>query len=160
MRVTMPCAEYGIGRHIFQRQTEHIMAELWRLSATQLARLIRTREVSAREAAEAALDRLDAVNPDHVAIVIHNYRWRIGLAEGEPQYDALEQRLAEAPVITVPTITLEGSDNGAPHPEAAAYRQNFSGRYEYRLIQGGAGHNLPQEAPQAFADAVVAVDRF
>jgi len=94
-------------------------------------------------------------NPDHVAIVIHNYRWRLGLAEGEPQYDNLEKRLAEAPVITVPTITLEGDANGAPHPEASAYAKKFSGRYEHRLIKGGIGHNLPQEAPQAFAEAVI-----
>ena len=95
-------------------------------------------------------------NPDHVAIVIHNYRWRLGLAEGEPQYDDLEKRLAQAPVIAVPTITLEGDANGAPHPEASAYAKKFSGRYEHRLIKGGIGHNLPQEAPQAFAEAVIA----
>jgi pimeloyl-ACP methyl ester carboxylesterase len=94
-------------------------------------------------------------NPDHVAIVIHNYRWRLGLAEGEPRYDDLEKRLAQAPVITVPTITLEGDANGAPHPEAGAYAKKFSGRYEHRLIKGGIGHNLPQEAPQAFAEAVI-----
>jgi pimeloyl-ACP methyl ester carboxylesterase len=98
-------------------------------------------------------------NPDHVAIVIHNYRWRIGLAEGEKKYDDLEKRLAEAPVITVPTITLEGDANGAPHPPDSAYRKKFSGKYAYRLISGGVGHNLPQEAPQAFAQAVVDVDR-
>ena len=98
-------------------------------------------------------------NPDHVAIVIDNYRWRLGLAEGEPKYDALEKRLAEFPVITVPTITLEGDANGAPHPDPSAYAKKFSGRYEHRLITGGIGHNLPQEAPQAFAQAVVDVDR-
>ena len=96
-------------------------------------------------------------NPDHVAIVIHNYRWRLGLAEGEPKYDDLEKRLAEGPVITVPTITLEGDANGAPHPDPASYAGKFSGRYEHRLIKGGIGHNLPQEAPQAFAEAVVDV---
>ncbi|MER8692897.1 alpha/beta hydrolase [Mesorhizobium opportunistum] len=94
-------------------------------------------------------------NPDHVAIVIHNYRWRLGLAEGEPQYENLEKRLAQAPVITVPTITLEGDANGAPHPEASAYAKMFSGRYSHRLITGGIGHNLPQEAPRAFAEAVI-----
>lgn len=94
-------------------------------------------------------------NPDHVDIVIHNYRWRIGLAEGERAYDDLEKRLAEAPVITVPTITLEGDANGAPHPEPSAYAKKFSGRYEHRLITGGIGHNLPQEAPRAFAAAVL-----
>jgi pimeloyl-ACP methyl ester carboxylesterase len=98
-------------------------------------------------------------NPDHVAIVIHNYRWRLGLAEGEPSYDALEKRLAEAPVISVPTITLEGDANGAPHPDPSAYAKKFSGPYAHRLIDGGIGHNLPQEAPQAFAKAVVDVDR-
>jgi pimeloyl-ACP methyl ester carboxylesterase len=99
-------------------------------------------------------------NPDHVAIVIHNYRWRLGLAEGEPKYDDLEKRLAAFPVITVPTITLEGDANGAPHPDADSYAGKFSGRYAHRLIKGGVGHNLPQEAPQAFAQAVVDVDRF
>ena len=93
-------------------------------------------------------------NPDHVSIVIHNYRWRLGLAEGEPKYDDLEKRLAEAPVITVPTITLEGDANGAPHPEPSSYAKKFSGKYSHRLIKGGIGHNLPQEAPQAFAQAV------
>ena len=96
-------------------------------------------------------------NADHVAIVIHNYRWRLGLEEGEPKYDDLEKRLAEAPVIAVPAITLEGDANGAPHPEPGAYAKKFSGRYEHRTIQGGVGHNLPQEAPQAFAEAVIDV---
>jgi pimeloyl-ACP methyl ester carboxylesterase len=99
-------------------------------------------------------------NPDHAAIVIHNYRWRIGLAEGEPQYDDLERRLAGLPAIAVPTITLEGDANGAPHPEPSAYAGKFSGRYEHRLIEGGVGHNLPQEAPQALAQAVLDVDAF
>jgi len=97
-------------------------------------------------------------NPDHVAIVIHNYRWRLGLATGEPQYDDLEQRLAELPAIGVPTITLEGDANGAPHPDASAYTHKFSGKYAHRVIEGGVGHNLPQEAPQAFAQAVVDAD--
>src|SRR5712672_4756980 len=96
-------------------------------------------------------------NPDHVAVVIHNYRWRLGLAEGEPKFDDLEKRLAAAPVITVPTITLEGDANGAPHPEPCAYAKKFSGKYAHRLIKGGVGHNLPQEAPQAFAEAVIEV---
>jgi len=98
-------------------------------------------------------------NPDHVAITIHNYRWRLGLAEGEAQYDALEQKLAAFPVIAVPTITLEGDANGAPHPEPAAYAKKFSGPYEHRTIGGGVGHNLPQEAPTAFAQAILDVDR-
>jgi pimeloyl-ACP methyl ester carboxylesterase len=97
-------------------------------------------------------------NPDYVAIVIHNYRWRLGLAQGEAKYDGLEKRLATGPVITVPTITLEGDANGAPHPDPSAYAKKFSGHYENRLITGGIGHNLPQEAPQAFAQAIVDVD--
>jgi len=99
-------------------------------------------------------------NADHVSIVIHNYRWRLGLAEGEPKYDELEQRLAQAPDITVPTITLEGDANGAPHLDASAYARKFSGKYSHRVITGGVGHNLPQEAPQAFAQAVVDVDAY
>ncbi len=99
-------------------------------------------------------------NPDHVSIVIHNYRWRLGLAEGERKYNDLEKRLAEFPVITVPTITLEGDANGAPHPEPSAYAKKFSGKYSHRLIKAGIGHNLPQEAPEAFAKAVIDVDRF
>ncbi len=97
-------------------------------------------------------------NPDHVDIVIHNYRWRLGLAEGEPQYDDLERRLAEAPVIPVPSITLEGDANGAPHPDPAAYAKKFSGRYSHRNLGGGIGHNLPQEAPRQFAAAIAEVD--
>jgi len=96
-------------------------------------------------------------NPDHVAIVIHNYRWRLGLAEGEPKYDDLEKRLAAAPVISVPTITLEGDANGAPHPDSSAYAKKFTGKYAHRLVNGGIGHNLPQEAPRAFAQAVIEV---
>jgi pimeloyl-ACP methyl ester carboxylesterase len=106
---------------------------------------------------DATFDRSAAAldNPDHVAVVIHNYRWRLGLAEGEPKYDDLEKRLAEFPAIAVPTITLEGDANGAPHPDPRAYAKKFSGRYEHRLVQGGVGHNLPQEAPQDFARAVI-----
>jgi pimeloyl-ACP methyl ester carboxylesterase len=96
-------------------------------------------------------------NPDHVAIVIHNYRWRLGLAEGEARYADLEKRLAQSPIISVPTITMEGDANGAPHPQPAAYAKMFSGKYSHRTINGGIGHNLPQEAPQAFAEAVVDV---
>ena len=106
---------------------------------------------------DATFDRSAAAldNPDHVAIVIHNYRWRLGLAEGEAQYDGFEKRLAEGPVITVPTITLEGDANGAPHPAPSAYAKKFSGKYTHRAIKGGIGHNLPQEAPRAFAEAIV-----
>jgi pimeloyl-ACP methyl ester carboxylesterase len=108
---------------------------------------------------DATFDRSAAAfdNADHVAIVIHNYRWRLGLAQGEPKYDDVEKRLAAGPVIAVPTITLEGDANGAPHPEPGAYAKKFSGKYAHRLIKGGVGHNLPQEAPQAFAEAVVEV---
>jgi pimeloyl-ACP methyl ester carboxylesterase len=99
-------------------------------------------------------------NPDHVAIVIHNYRWRIALAPGEPQYDDLERQLAGAPAIAVPTISLEGDANGAPHPDPDAYASKFSGKYAHRTISGGVGHNLPLEAPQAFAQAIIDVDSF
>jgi pimeloyl-ACP methyl ester carboxylesterase len=111
---------------------------------------------------DATFDRSAAAldNPDHVAIASHNYRWRLGLAEGEAKYDDLEKRLAEALVITVPTITLEGDANGAPHPSASSYAKKFSGKYAHRIITGGVGHNLPQEAPQAFAQAVVDVDGY
>ena len=97
-------------------------------------------------------------NPDHVAIVIHNYRWRLGLVEGEAKYEDMEKKLAEAPVITIPTITLEGDANGAPHPDPAAYAKKFTGKYLHRTINGGVGHNLPQEAPKAFADAIIEAD--
>jgi pimeloyl-ACP methyl ester carboxylesterase len=106
---------------------------------------------------DATFDRSAAAfdNPDHVSIVIHNYRWRLALADGEPKYADLDKRLAELPVITVPTITLEGDANGAPHLDPSAYAKKFSGPYEHRTITGGIGHNLPQEAPQAFAEAVI-----
>lgn len=109
----------------------------------------------------ATFDRSAAVfaNPDHVAIVIHNYRWRLGLAEGEAQYDAVEAKLAAAPPVTIPSITMEGDANGAPHPQPAQYRGKFTGSYEHRLITGGIGHNLPQEAPAAFSKAVLDVAR-
>jgi pimeloyl-ACP methyl ester carboxylesterase len=97
-------------------------------------------------------------NPDHVTVVIHNYRWRLGLADGDSKYDDMEQRLAAGPAITVPTITIEGDANGAPHPDPGSYAKKFSGKYTHRLLTGGIGHNLPQEAPRAFAEAVIAVD--
>jgi len=111
---------------------------------------------------DATFDRSAASldNPDHVNIVIHNYRWRLGLAAGEPKFDELENRLAAGPVITVPTITMEGDANGAPHPDPRAYAAKFSGKYAHRLVTGGVGHNLPQEAPQAFVEAVVEVAGF
>jgi len=106
---------------------------------------------------DATFDRTAASfdNPDHVEIVIHNYRWRLGLADGEAKYSGLEQRLAAGPVITVPAITLEGDANGAPHPDPGSYAGKFTGRYAHRSIEGGIGHNLPQEAPEAFAGAVI-----
>src|SRR5262245_21336427 len=111
---------------------------------------------------DATFDRSAASfdNPDHVSIVIHNYRWRLGLADGEPSYDTLENRLASGPMITVPTATLEGDATGAPHPASAAYAGMVSGKYQHRDLTGGVGHNLPQEAPKAFAEAVIEVDRF
>jgi pimeloyl-ACP methyl ester carboxylesterase len=111
---------------------------------------------------DATFDRSAAAfdNPDHVDIVIHNYRWRISAAAGEAKYDDLEERLAAGPVIAVPTITLEGDANGAPHPDNGSYAKKFAGPYAHRLIEGGTGHNLPQEAPQAFIDAIVDVDGY
>jgi pimeloyl-ACP methyl ester carboxylesterase len=111
---------------------------------------------------DATFDRTAASldNPDHVAIVIHNYRWRLGLAEGEAKYDDLEKRLAQAPVIIVPSITLEGDANGAPHPAPESYAGKFTGKYSHRNINGGIGHNLPQEAPKEFAQAIIDVDGY
>jgi pimeloyl-ACP methyl ester carboxylesterase len=111
---------------------------------------------------DATFDRSAASfnNADHVSIVIHNYRWRLGLAEGDPKYNDLEKRLAEGPGITVPSITLEGDANGAPHPDSSAYAKKFLGKYLHRIIDGGVGHNLPQEAPRAFADAIIEVDGY
>ncbi len=99
-------------------------------------------------------------NPDHVAISIHNYRWRLSLVEGEAKFDDIEKKLATFPTIGVPTITMEGDANGAPHPDPKVYAKKFTGKYEHRLITGGIGHNLPQEAPEAFARAVIDVDKF
>lgn len=127
----------------------------------EFARLI-WRSASPRWAFDdAAFERSAAAfdNPDHVAITIHNYRWRLGLAQGEAQYDAHERRLAEAPPIAVPTITMEGDANGALHPDPAAYAGKFIGKYEHRTIAGGIGHNLPQEAPREFAQAVLDIAR-
>ncbi len=133
-------AGYGMYRHEFA----HL---IWRTASPRW------------EFDEATFDRSAAAfdNPDHVDIVIHNYRWRLGLADGEADYADLEQRLAEAPSISVPTITLEGDANGAPHPEPGSYAERFAGPYSHRTIEGGIGHNLPQEAPKAFADAIITV---
>ncbi|QDW39748.1 alpha/beta hydrolase [Bradyrhizobium sp. KBS0727] len=133
-------AGYDKNRHDFAKLIWQIASPQWRFDDATFDR------------SAASLD-----NPDHVAITIHNYRWRLGLAEGEAKYLDLEKRLAAAPDIAVPTITMEGDDNGAPHPPASAYAKKFSGKYTHRVITGGIGHNLPQEAPQAFAEAIVAV---
>ncbi|MFS3137155.1 alpha/beta fold hydrolase [Gluconacetobacter sacchari] len=138
------------GRAGYEKYTHDFVRLIWELASPKWAFDDATFDRSA-----AAFD-----NPDHVAVSIHNYRWRLGLAQGEPKYDDLEGKLAELPAIGVPTITMEGDANGAPHPDPAAYAKKFSGRYEHRLITGGIGHNLPQEAPQAFAQAVIDVDRF
>ena len=135
------------GRLGYQQNTRDFAKLIWQLASPKW------------QFDDATFDRSAAAlgNPDHVSIVIHNYRWRLGLAEGEPKYDDLERRLAEFPVIAVPTITLEGDANGAPHPDPSAYAKKFSGKYEHRLIKGGIGHNLPQEAPRDFAEAVIDV---
>ncbi|GAA5195254.1 alpha/beta hydrolase [Microbacterium jejuense] len=138
------------GREGYDRYRRDFAKLIWRLASPQWAF-----DDDAFAAAAVAFD-----NPDHVDIVIHNYRWRLGLAEGDPRLDATEALLAHAPSIDVPTITLEGDANGAPHPDASAYASKFSGRYEHRVIAGGIGHNLPQEAPEAFARAILDVGRW
>ena len=137
------------GRAGYDRYRHDFARLIWRLASPKWSFDDATFERSA-----AAFD-----NPDHVDIVIHNYRWRQGLADGERRYDDLEGRLAPGPVITVPTITMEGDANGAPHLDASAYAGKFSGRYAHRVIGGGVGHNLPQEAPRAFAQAVLDLAR-
>jgi pimeloyl-ACP methyl ester carboxylesterase len=137
------------GKAGYEKYRREFNRLIWRLASPQWRFDDATYERSA-----AAFD-----NPDHVAIAIHNYRWRLGLTEGESKYDALEQKLALAPAIGVPTITMEGDANGAPHPDPSAYAKRFTGKYQHRLIEGGIGHNLPQEAPQAFAQAIVDADR-
>jgi len=135
------------GRAGYDRYRREFAKLIWRLASPKWAFDDATFDRSA-----ASFD-----NPDHVDVVVHNYRWRLGLAEGEGQYDELERRLAAAPAIAVPTITLEGDANGAPHPDPSAYATRFTGPYEHRTIDGGVGHNLPQEAPEAFAQAVIDV---
>jgi pimeloyl-ACP methyl ester carboxylesterase len=135
------------GRAGYEKYRREFSRLIWRLASPKWAFDDATFDRSAQ-----AFD-----NPDHVAIVIHNYRWRLGLAEGESKYDDLDKRLAQSPVIGVPTITMEGDANGAPHPEPAAYAKMFTGKYSHRTITGGIGHNLPQEAPRAFAQAVLDV---
>lgn len=135
------------GREGYEKYRRDFSKLIWQLASPQWHFDEATFERSA-----AAFD-----NPDHVAIVIHNYRWRLGLAEGEAKYDGYETLLSRAPVIGVPTITLEGDANGAPHPDRSAYAKMFSGKYSHRTIKGGVGHNLPQEAPKAFAAAIMDV---
>ena len=135
------------GRLGYERNRVDFNRLIWRTASPQWQFDEATYQRSAR-----AFD-----NPDHVAVVIHNYRWRLGLAPGEARYDAAERTLAAAPVISVPAITMEGDANGAAHPKAEDYRARFAGRYEHRALTGGIGHNLPQEAPQAFAQAVIDV---
>ena len=138
------------GRAGYERYTREFSKLIWQIASPRWNFDDATFERSAT-----AFD-----NPDYVSVSIHNYRWRLALAEGEQKYDALEKRLATFPVITVPTITLEGDANGAPHPEPSSYAKKFSGRYAHRTIEGGIGHNLPQEAPQAFAKAIIEVDGY
>lgn len=135
------------GRQGYAANRDEFAKLIWRTASPEWAFDDATFERSARAFA----------NPDHVDIVIHNYRWRLGLVAGEPAYDSLESRLAAAPVISVPTITLEGDANGAPHPQPSAYAGKFTGKYAHRTVEGGIGHNLPQEAPQAFAAAILEV---
>ena len=136
------------GRAGYQQYTHDFAKLIWQLASPQWHFDDATFARSA-----AALD-----NPDQVAIAIHNYRWRLGLADGEPRYAGLERQLAKFPPIAVPTITMEGDANGAPHPTAESYRSHFTGKYAYRLVMGGIGHNLPQEAPQALTQAVIDAD--
>jgi pimeloyl-ACP methyl ester carboxylesterase len=137
------------GREGYSKYRREFAELIWKLASPKWAFDDATFARSA-----AALD-----NPDHVDIVIHNYRWRLGLAQGDPSLDELEAKLATAPQVSVPTITLEGDDNGAPHPDPSAYAKKFSGKYLHRLVKGGIGHNLPQEAPEAFTQAVIDVSK-
>jgi len=137
------------GQAGYQKYRREFSNLIWRLASPKWAF-----DDAAFARSAAAFD-----NPDHGAVVIHNYRWRLGLAAGESQYDDLEQRPAGFPAITVPTITLERDANGAPHPDATAYASKFTGKYEHRVIEGGIGHNLPQEAPQVFAQAIIDAGR-
>ena len=138
------------GRFGYQKNTREFNRLIWQLASPKWNFDDETYDRSA-----AAFD-----NPDHVDVVIHNYRWRLGLAEGELQYHDLETKLAQGPNISIPAITLEGDANGAPHADPSAYAKKFTGKYAHRTIEGGVGHNLPQEAPQAFADAIIEVDSY
>jgi hypothetical protein len=92
-------------------------------------------------------------NPDHIAIVIHNFRTRYGLATADPQHNALAENLQAFPVISVLTIAIPTDLDGA-NASGASYRNRFSGRYEHRIF-AAFGHNVPQEDPQGFAQAVI-----
>jgi len=138
------------GRAGYQKYTNEFAKLIWRIASPKW------------NFDDATFDRSAKAfnNPDHVSIVIHNYRWRLGLAAGEEKYDDLEKRLAKAPVISVPSITLESDANGAPHPDSSVYGKKFSGWYRHKLVEGGIGHNLPQEAPKAFADAIIEIEGY
>lgn len=138
------------GRAGYEANTDEFNKLIWELASPQWKFSDATFKQSA-----ASFD-----NPDHVKIVIDNYRWRLGLSKGESKFDELEKKLATGPAITVPSVTLEGDANGAPHPDPSAYAKRFTGKYVHHTITGGVGHNLPQEAPQAFADAIIEVDNF
>ncbi len=133
----------------YQKYTHDFSKLIWKLASPQWK----------FDDATFARSAVSLDNADHVAITIHNYRWRLGLVEGESKFDDIEKKLATAPTISVPTITMEGDANGAPHPAPSAYKSKFTGRYEHRDLTGGIGHNLPQEAPTAFAQAVLDIDR-
>jgi pimeloyl-ACP methyl ester carboxylesterase len=135
------------GRLGYEKNRREFARLIWKLASPQWKF-----DDASFERSAAAFD-----NPDHVAVTIHNYRWRLGLAEGEARFDKLEARLATGPLISVPTITMEGDANGAPHPPPAAYAAKFTGKYEHRTLTGGVGHNLPQEAPKDFAQAILEV---
>jgi pimeloyl-ACP methyl ester carboxylesterase len=137
------------GRAGYDKYRKEFSELIWRLASPKWNFDHTTFERSA-----AAFD-----NADHVDIVVHNYRWRLGLVAGEAKYDALERRLAGLPAISVPTLTLEGDANGAPHPDPGVYAAKFSGKYEHRTLKGGVGHNVPQEAPQQFVEAILELDR-
>ena len=137
------------GRAGYEKYTHDFAKLIWKLASPKWAFDDATFDRSAR-----AFD-----NPDHVDIVVHNYRWRLGLAKGDPKYDAIEAKLAEFPAITVPTITLEGDANGAPHPPPESYAKRFTGKYAHRLLTGGIGHNPPQEDPTAFVQAIIDAER-
>jgi pimeloyl-ACP methyl ester carboxylesterase len=138
------------GREGYQKYTDDFAKLIWQLASPKWKFDDAMFERSAKAFA----------NPDHVAVVVHNYRWRLGLADGEKRFDEFETKLASGPEIRIPAITMEGDANGAPHPDPKAYAGKFKAKYEHRLVTGGIGHNLPQEAPEAFAQAAMDVDEW